>query len=183
MLYLYLLSDSLVRRIIVPTTCCTRLVPLAGDLLLHRSFSSIYLKRQKGKKRIRRCKPRSARKEIKRVTESILEEALIFFILRIPAEQSGKRRASSAISGAAFTPALQKKQNTMTFSDTDAPPVICGLFLFHPQRFQEAALWWWVKCGYFWSGRGLRLTSLLCSDTFCLLFAAVLDCLTSPGRI
>lgn len=33
------------RRIIVPTTCCTRLAPRAGDLLLHRSFSSIYLHR------------------------------------------------------------------------------------------------------------------------------------------
>lgn len=39
----YLLSDSRVRRIIVPTTCCTRQAPRAGDLLLHRSFSSIYL--------------------------------------------------------------------------------------------------------------------------------------------
>ncbi len=44
---LYLLSDSRVRRIIVPTTCCTRLALRAGDLLLHRSFSSIYLKRQR----------------------------------------------------------------------------------------------------------------------------------------
>lgn len=35
------------RRIIVPTTCCTRLAPRAGDLLLHRSFSSIYLQRDK----------------------------------------------------------------------------------------------------------------------------------------
>lgn len=42
--FCYLLSDSRVRRIIVPTTCCTRLAPRAGDLLLHRSFSSIYLK-------------------------------------------------------------------------------------------------------------------------------------------
>lgn len=60
---------------------------------------------------------------------------------------------------------------------------------FSPQRFQKAALWWWVKCGYLWSRRGAWLVtspvdaSLLCSDTFCLLFAAVLDCLTSPGRI
>lgn len=46
---LYLLSDSRVRRIMVPTTCCTRLVLRAGDLLLHRSFSSIYLKGQKEK--------------------------------------------------------------------------------------------------------------------------------------
>lgn len=46
----YLLSDSRVRRIIVPTTCCTRLVLRAGDLLLHRSFSSIYLKRAKKKR-------------------------------------------------------------------------------------------------------------------------------------
>lgn len=44
---LYLLSDSRVRRIIVPTTCCTRLALRAGDLLLHRSFSSIYLRRQR----------------------------------------------------------------------------------------------------------------------------------------
>lgn len=43
----YLLSDSRVRRIIVPTTCCTRLALRAGDLLLHRSFSSIYLKGQR----------------------------------------------------------------------------------------------------------------------------------------
>lgn len=35
---------------------------------------------------------------------------------------------------------------------------------------------------------GLQCTSpvdasLLCSDTFCLLFAALLDCSTSPGRM
>lgn len=46
----YLLSDSRVRRIIVPTTCCTRLALRAGDLLLHRSFSSIYLPRQQKNK-------------------------------------------------------------------------------------------------------------------------------------
>lgn len=77
MLHLYLLSDSLVRRIIVPTTCCTRLVPRAGDLLLHRSFSSIYLKRQEKKKRNvdvnEICK-----KGASPVTESILGEAQIF---------------------------------------------------------------------------------------------------------
>ena len=43
---LYLLSDSRVRRIMVPTTCCTRLALLAGDLLLHLSLSSIYLRDQ-----------------------------------------------------------------------------------------------------------------------------------------
>lgn len=60
----YLLRDSRVRRIIVPTTCCTRLVLRAGDLLLHRSFSSIYLKqKEKSEQRCLRVADMTTKKQ------------------------------------------------------------------------------------------------------------------------
>lgn len=109
MLHQYLLSDSLVRRIIVPTTCCTRLVPRAGDLLLHRSFSSIYLKRQ------------TDVASWKRRHEEEQAHAML------AANNQGRRASQSILrmSGAVCTRALK---NTMTRSDRDLPPVIRGLF-------------------------------------------------------
>lgn len=108
MLHQYLLSDSLVRRIIVPTTCCTRLVPRAGDLLLHRSFSSIYLKRQTDVASWKRRHEEEAHP-------------------MLAANNQGRRASQSILrmSGAACTRALK---NTMTRSDRDMPPVIRGLF-------------------------------------------------------
>ena len=122
LLYLYLLSDSLVRRIIVPTTCCTRLVPRAGDLLLHRSFSSIYLKRQR-KRNVdvnEICKKSSSARNL--------------FVVRL--------RGSPWISwiiGEEEESILrnQRLKNTKTFTDRDVTPVICGLYRHKDSRRRD----------------------------------------------
>lgn len=130
MLYQYLLSDSLVRRIIVPTTCCTRLVPRAGDLLLHRSFSSIYLKRQTDVASWKR------RHE---------EEAHAM----LAANNQGRRASQSILrtSGAACTRAQEHNDSLRQRRASS------HLRPFWPQRSEKPVLWRRLKRVFFWSRR------------------------------